>query len=69
MAEEKPVPLKKHKRLRHSSGGRKCIIHNNNLHDYGDVKPVTDYGWEKVCEMKRLRMASDDPKNKLTDIC
>ena len=63
------MPLKKHKRLRHSSKVRKCIIHNNNLHDYGDVKPFTDYEWEKVCEMKRLRMASDDPKNKLNDIC
>ncbi|KAK3776113.1 hypothetical protein RRG08_046780 [Elysia crispata] len=62
MAEEKPVPWKKHKRLRHSSGGRKCIIHNNNLHDYGDVKPFTDYGWEKTFTYTRFlkKRAGDD---------
>ena len=40
-----------------------------NLSEYGDVKQLTDYGWEKVCEVKALRMDNEEPKNKLVHIC
>ena len=70
MASEKPVNLKKHKKRRLSdSSGRVCIIHNSNLSNYGDVKPFTEIGWKKICDIKCIRLQSDNPKIKLSNIC
>ena len=70
MASEKPVNLKKHKKRRPSdSSGRVCIIHNSNLSNYGDVKPFTEIGWKKICDIKCIRLQSDNPKIKLSNIC
>ncbi|KAK3794870.1 hypothetical protein RRG08_001021 [Elysia crispata] len=40
-----------------------------NLSNYGDVKPFTEIGWKKICDIKCIRLQSDNPKIKLSNIC
>ena len=68
MSTEKPVSLKRRKKLK-LPRNKRCVVHNINVHSYGDILPFSDISWTKVLKSKVFRLNSEDPKTRLPDIC
>ena len=69
MSAEKPVSLRRRKKLRQSRNKRCCVIHDINLHNYGEVHAFSDITWTQILECKVFRLNSEVSKTKLTDFC
>ena len=69
MSAEKPVSLKRRKKLKLPTRNKRCVVHNVNVHSYGDILPFSDISWTKVLKSKVFRLNSEDPKTRLQDIC
>ena len=48
---------------------RICIVHNFNLKNHGQLKPITNKRWTKIQEIKTVRSNADDDKGKQIHVC
>ena len=45
------------------------MIHDINLHNYGEVHAFSDITWTQILECKVFHLSSEDSKTKFSDIC